>query len=239
MDEKIRRLKEIVDNTDNLVFFGGAGVSTESGIPDFRSTDGLYNMKYKYPPETIVSHTFFVRRTEEFYEFYKDKMMALDAKPNKAHYKLAQWEQEGKCRAVVTQNIDGLHQMAGSKKVLELHGSIHRNYCTKCGKFFDAAYVKNSEGVPRCDACGGLVKPDVVLYEESLDSQTISDAVYAISHADVLIIGGTSLAVYPAAGMIDYFRGSHLVLINRSSTPMDSQADLIINDSIGEVFGQL
>lgn len=239
MDEKIRRLKEIVDNTDNLVFFGGAGVSTESGIPDFRSTDGLYNMKYKYPPETIVSHTFFVRRTEEFYEFYKDKMMALDAKPNKAHYKLAQWEQEGKCRAVVTQNIDGLHQMAGSKKVLELHGSIHRNYCTKCGKFFYAAYVKNSEGVPRCDACGGLVKPDVVLYEESLDSQTISDAVYAISHADVLIIGGTSLAVYPAAGMIDYFRGSHLVLINRSSTPRDSQADLIINDSIGEVFGQL
>ena len=239
MNDKVKQLKEIVDNTDNLVFFGGAGVSTESGIPDFRSTDGLYNMKYKYPPETIVSHTFFVRRTEEFYEFYKDKMMALDAKPNKAHYKLAQWEKEGKCRAVVTQNIDGLHQMAGSKKVLELHGSIHRNYCTKCGKFFDAAYVKNSEGVPRCDACGGLVKPDVVLYEEGLDSQTISDAVYAISHADVLIIGGTSLAVYPAAGMIDYFRGSYLVLINRSSTPRDSQADLIINDSIGEVFGQL
>ena len=239
MNDKVKQLKEIVDNTDNLVFFGGAGVSTESGIPDFRSTDGLYNMKYKYPPETIVSHTFFVRRTEEFYEFYKDKMMALDAKPNKAHYKLAQWEKEGKCRAVVTQNIDGLHQMAGSKKVLELHGSIHRNYCTKCGKFFDAVYVKNSEGVPRCDACGGLVKPDVVLYEEGLDSQTISDAVYAISHADVLIIGGTSLAVYPAAGMIDYFRGSHLVLINRSSTPRDSQADLVINDSIGEVFGQL
>lgn len=239
MNDKVKQLKEIVDNTDNLVFFGGAGVSTESGIPDFRSTDGLYNMKYKYPPETIVSHTFFVRRTEEFYEFYKDKMMALDAKPNKAHYKLAQWEKEGKCRAVVTQNIDGLHQMAGSKKVLELHGSIHRNYCTKCGKFFDAAYVKNSEGVPRCDACGGLVKPDVVLYEEGLDSQTISDAVYAISHADVLIIGGTSLAVYPAAGIIDYFRGSHLVLINRSSTPRDSQADLVINDSIGEVFGQL
>ena len=239
MDDKIRKLKEIVDNTDNLVFFGGAGVSTESGIPDFRSTDGLYNMKYKYQPETIVSHTFFVRKTEDFYEFYKDKMMALDAKPNKAHYKLAEWEKEGKCRAVVTQNIDGLHQMAGSKKVLELHGSIHRNYCTKCGKFFDAAYVKNSDGVPRCDECGGLVKPDVVLYEESLDSQTISDAVYAIAHADVLIIGGTSLAVYPAAGMIDYFRGGHLVLINRSSTPRDSQADLIINDSIGEVFGQL
>ena len=177
MDDKVRKLKEIVDNTDNLVFFGGAGVSTESGIPDFRSTDGLYNMKYKYPPETIVSHTFFVRRTEEFFEFYKDKMMVLDAKPNKAHYKLAQWEKEGKCRAVVTQNIDGLHQMAGSKHVLELHGSIHRNYCTKCGKFFDASYVKNSEGVPYCDACGGLVKPDVVLYEESLDSKTISDAV--------------------------------------------------------------
>ena len=239
MSSETEKLQEILDSHRRVVFFGGAGVSTESGIPDFRSTDGLYNMKYKYPPETIVSHTFFVRRTEEFYEFYKDKMMALDAKPNKAHYKLAQWEQEGKCRAVVTQNIDGLHQMAGSKKVLELHGSIHRNYCTKCGKFFDAAYVKNSEGVPRCDACGGLVKPDVVLYEESLDSQTISDAVYAISHADVLIIGGTSLAVYPAAGMIDYFRGSHLVLINRSSTPRDSQADLIINDSIGEVFGQL
>ena len=239
MDDKVRKLKEIVDNTDNLVFFGGAGVSTESGIPDFRSTDGLYNMKYKYPPETIVSHTFFVRRTEEFFEFYKDKMMVLDAKPNKAHYKLAQWEKEGKCRAVVTQNIDGLHQMAGSKNVLELHGSIHRNYCTKCGKFFDASYVKNSEGVPYCDACGGLVKPDVVLYEESLDSKTISDAVYAISHADVLIIGGTSLAAYPAAGMIDYFRGSHLVLINRSSTPRDNQADLVINDSIGEVFGQL
>ncbi len=239
MDDKVRKLKEIVDNTDNLVFFGGAGVSTESGIPDFRSTDGLYNMKYKYPPETIVSHTFFVRRTEEFFEFYKDKMMVLDAKPNKAHYKLAQWEKEGKCRAVVTQNIDGLHQMAGSKNVLELHGSIHRNYCTKCGKFFDASYVKNSEGVPYCDACGGLVKPDVILYEESLDSKTISDAVYAISHADVLIIGGTSLAVYPAAGMIDYFRGSHLVLINRSSTPRDNQADLVINDSIGEVFGQL
>ncbi|MCI5504708.1 MAG: NAD-dependent protein deacylase [Anaerobutyricum sp.] len=239
MNEKIRQLKEIIDQTDNLVFFGGAGVSTESGIPDFRSTDGLYNMKYKYPPETIVSHTFFVRKTEEFYEFYKDKMMALDAKPNKAHEKLAQWEREGKCRAVVTQNIDGLHQMAGSKKVLELHGSIHRNYCTKCGKFFDASYVKNSDGIPRCDDCGGLIKPDVVLYEEGLDNQVVSDAIYAIAHADVLIIGGTSLAVYPAAGMIDYFKGNHLILINKSSTPRDGQADLIINDSIGEVFGQL
>ena len=239
MNEKIRQLKEIIDQTDNLVFFGGAGVSTESGIPDFRSTDGLYNMKYKYPPETIVSHTFFVRKTEEFYEFYKDKMMALDAKPNKAHEKLAQWEREGKCRAVVTQNIDGLHQMAGSKKVLELHGSIHRNYCTKCGKFFDASYVKNSDGIPRCDDCGGLIKPDVVLYEEGLDNQVVSDAIYAIAHADVLIIGGTSLAVYPAAGMIDYFKGNHLILINKSSTPRDGQEDLIINDSIGEVFGQL
>lgn len=239
MNDKVMKLKEIIDQTDNLIFFGGAGVSTESGIPDFRSTDGLYNMKYKYPPEIIVSHTFFVRRTEEFYEFYKDKMMALDAKPNKAHEKLAQWEQEGKCRAVVTQNIDGLHQMAGSKNVLELHGSIHRNYCTKCGKLFDAAYVKNSEGVPKCDACGGLVKPDVVLYEEGLDSEVISKSIHYISHADVLIIGGTSLAVYPAAGMIDYFKGSHLILINKSSTPRDSQADLVVNDSIGEVLGQL
>lgn len=239
MDEKIKRLKAIVDKTDNLVFFGGAGVSTESGIPDFRSTDGLYNMKYKYPPEQIVSHSFFVYRTAEFYEFYKDKMMALDAKPNKAHLKLAQWEKEGKCKAVVTQNIDGLHQMAGSKNVLELHGSILRNYCTKCGKFFDAHYVKNSTGVPKCDACGGLIKPDVVLYEEGLDSNIISKAVRAISEADVLIIGGTSLAVYPAAGMIDYFRGNHLILINKSSTPRDAQADLVINDSIGEVLGQL
>lgn len=239
MDEKIKRLKAIVDKTDNLVFFGGAGVSTESGIPDFRSTDGLYNMKYKYPPETIVSHSFFVYRTEEFYEFYKDKMMALDAKPNKAHLKLAQWEREGKCKAVVTQNIDGLHQMAGSKNVLELHGSILRNYCTKCGKFFDANYVKNSTGVPKCDACGGLIKPDVVLYEEGLDSDIISKSIRAISEADVLIIGGTSLAVYPAAGMIDYFRGNYLILINRSSTPRDAQADLVINDSIGEVLGQL
>ena len=239
MNDKVKKLKEIIDGTDNLVFFGGAGVSTESGIPDFRSVDGLYNMKYKYPPETIVSHTFFVRRTEEFYEFYKDKMMALDAKPNKAHLKLAEWEKAGKCRAVVTQNIDGLHQMAGSKNVLELHGSIHRNYCTKCGKFFDAKYVKNSIGVPKCDDCGGLIKPDVVLYEEGLDNDVISKTVYYISHADVLIIGGTSLAVYPAAGLIDYFKGSHLILINKSSTPRDSQADLVINDSIGEVLGQL
>jgi NAD-dependent deacetylase len=196
-------------------------------------------MKYKYPPETIISHTFFVRRPEDFYEFYKDKMMALDARPNRAHEKLAQWEKEGKCKAVITQNIDGLHQMAGSKNVLELHGSIHRNYCMKCGRFFDAVYVKESEGVPVCDACGGTVKPDVVLYEEGLDNEVISKAIYAISHADVMIIGGTSLAVYPAAGMIDYFQGKHLILINKSSTPRDKQADLVINGSIGEILGQL
>ena len=237
--DKIRQLQDMINESNRIVFFGGAGVSTESNIPDFRSADGLYKQKYRYSPEQIVSHSFFMQHTEEFYDFYKEKMMFLDAKPNKAHLKLAELEAAGKLTAVITQNIDGLHQAAGSKNVLELHGSIHRNYCTKCGKFFDAAYVKNSEGVPRCDVCGGLVKPDVVLYEEGLDSQTISDAVYAISHADVLIIGGTSLAVYPAAGMIDYFRGSHLVLINRSSTPRDSQADLVINDSIGEVFGQL
>lgn len=239
MDDKIRQLKEIIDHTDNLVFFGGAGVSTESGIPDFRSTDGLYAMKYKYPPETIVSHTFFVRRTQEFYDFYKDKMMALDAKPNAAHYKLAEWEKAGKCKAVITQNIDGLHQLAGSQNVLELHGSIHRNYCTKCHKFFDAAYIKESENLPLCDACGGLIKPDVVLYEEGLDQEVIAKTVHYISHADVLIIGGTSLVVYPAAGLIDYFKGSHLILINKSETSRDSQADLVINEKIGEVFSQL
>lgn len=239
MDDKIRQLKEIIDHTDNLVFFGGAGVSTESGIPDFRSTDGLYAMKYKYPPETIVSHTFFVRRTQEFYDFYKDKMMALDAKPNAAHYKLAEWEKAGKCKAVITQNIDGLHQLAGSQNVLELHGSIHRNYCTKCHKFFDAAYIKESEDLPLCDACGGLIKPDVVLYEEGLDQEVIAKTVHYISHADVLIIGGTSLVVYPAAGLIDYFKGSHLILINKSETSRDSQADLVINEKIGEVFSQL
>ena len=236
MNEKIRQLKEIIDQTDNLVFFGGAGVSTESGIPDFRSTDGLYNMKYKYPPEPIVSHTFFVRKTEEFYEFYKDKMMALDAKPNKAHEKLAQWEREGKCRAVVTQNIDGLHQMAGSKKVLELHGSIHRNYCTKCGKFFDASYVKNSDGIPRCDDCGGLIKPDVVLYEEALNELVIEAAVRAIRKADTLIVGGTSLAVYPAAGLLDYFRGDNLVVINKTATKADMSANLVIREPIGKVL---
>ena len=239
MDEKIRQLKEIIEKTDNLVFFGGAGVSTESGIPDFRSTDGLYNMKYKYPPETIISHTFFVRRPEEFYEFYKDKMMALDARPNKAHEKLAQWEQEGKCRAVITQNIDGLHQMAGSKNVLELHGSIHRNYCMKCGHFYDAEYVKNSDGVPKCEECGGTVKPDVVLYEEGLDNEVVSDAIRTIAEAEVMIVGGTSLAVYPAAGLLDYFRGRALVLINKGATPQDRNADLLIQKPIGQIFSQI
>ena len=239
MNEKIKKLKEIIDGTDNLVFFGGAGVSTESGIPDFRSTDGLYSQKYDFPPETIVSHTFFMKRNKDFFDFYKDKMMALDAKPNAAHYKLAEWEAQGKCRAVVTQNIDGLHQAAGSKKVLELHGSVHRNYCQSCGKLFDAEYILKSSGIPTCDECGGSIKPDVVLYEEGLDQQTLEDAVYYISHADMLIIGGTSLAVYPAAGLIDYYRGNKLVLINKSTTPLDNRADLLIQGSIGAVLSEV
>lgn len=238
MNEKIETLRKWIDESDNIVFFGGAGVSTESGIPDFRSVDGLYNQKYDYPPETILSHTFFMQRTDEFYKFYRDKMLCTDALPNKAHKALAKLEAMGKCRAVITQNIDGLHQAAGSKEVLELHGTVHRNYCMKCGKPYPMSFIKETDGVPRCE-CGGIIKPDVVLYEEGLDNQVVSDAIYAISHADVLIIGGTSLAVYPAAGMIDYFKGSHLILINKSSTPRDGQADLIINDSIGEVFGQL
>lgn len=239
MDDSRKRLQEIIDESDNIVFFGGAGVSTESGIPDFRSVDGLYHQKYDYPPETILSHTFFVRNTKEFYRFYKDKMLCLDVKPNAAHLKLAEMEEKGKLKAVVTQNIDGLHQMAGSKRVLELHGSVHRNYCQKCGKGYDAFYMKNSEGaVPTCE-CGGIIKPDVVLYEEGLDQQTIQDSIYYISHADVMIIGGTSLAVYPAAGLIDYFRGRHLVVINKAPTPRDKQADLLISDSIGEVLGAL
>ncbi len=239
MDDAVKKLQEIVDNTDNIVFFGGAGVSTESGIPDFRSVDGLYHMKYDYPPETILSHTFFVRNTKEFYRFYRDKMLCLDKGPNAAHKKLAEMEQKGKLKAVVTQNIDGLHQMAGSKTVLELHGSVHRNYCQKCGKSYDAAYMLNYEGdVPLCE-CGGVIKPDVVLYEEGLDQNTIQESVYYISHADVLIIGGTSLAVYPAAGLIDYFSGSHLVVINKSPTPRDRYANLLIQDSIGAVLGAI
>lgn len=238
MEDSVKKLKEIIDNSDNIVFFGGAGVSTESNIPDFRSTDGLYNQTYKYPPETILSHSFYVRNTEEFYRFYKDKMLYLDAKPNKAHLKLAEWEKSGKLKAVITQNIDGLHQAAGSKKVYELHGSVLRNYCTKCGKFFSAQYILESDGVPKCE-CGGIIKPDVVLYEEGLDNEVMRNAISAIANADVLIIGGTSLAVYPAAGLIDYYRGNKLVLVNKSTTPMDSRANLLVSGSIGEIFDQI
>ena len=239
MQQELETLKKWIDNSDNIVFFGGAGVSTESGIPDFRSVDGLYNQQYDYPPETILSHTFFRRNTEEFYRFYRAKMLALDAKPNAAHKKLAQWEQEGKLKAVVTQNIDGLHQAAGSKMVYELHGSVHRNYCQKCGAFYDARYMLESKGIPKCEKCGGIIKPDVVLYEEGLDDATMRGAIRAINHADVLIIGGTSLTVYPAAGLIDYYNGNKLVLINKSVTPMDSRADLLVQDPIGEIFSQL
>lgn len=234
-EEEKRRLKEIIEDSRKIVFFGGAGVSTESNIPDFRSADGLYRQQYKYSPEQIVSHSFFMQNTEAFYEFYKSKMMFLDAKPNQAHRKLAQLEQEGKLTAVVTQNIDGLHQAAGSKNVLELHGSIHRNYCQRCGKFYDAAYVKNAEGIPRCE-CGGIIKPDVVLYEEGLDPDIIRSSVHAISQADTLIIGGTSLIVYPAAGFIDYFRGKHLVVINKSATAKEVRAELAISAPIGEIM---
>lgn len=239
MQKELETLKKWIDNSDNIVFFGGAGVSTESGIPDFRSVDGLYNQQYDYPPETILSHTFFRRNTEEFYRFYRAKMLALDAKPNAAHKKLAQWEQEGKLKAVVTQNIDGLHQAAGSKMVYELHGSVHRNYCQKCGAFYDARYMLESKGIPKCEKCGGIIKPDVVLYEEGLDDATMRGAIRAINHADVLIIGGTSLTVYPAAGLIDYYNGNKLVLINKSVTPMDSRADLLVQGPIGEIFSQL
>ena len=236
MTEEIRKLQELVDQYDNIVFFGGAGVSTESGIPDFRSQDGLYNQKYDYPPETILSHTFFMRKPEEFYKFYRDKMLCDTAKPNAAHLKLAQLEQAGKLKAVITQNIDNLHQMAGSKKVLELHGSVYRNHCMRCGKSFDFAHMKHSTGVPRCE-CGGMIKPDVVLYEEGLDEDVINGAVNAIASCDTLIVGGTSLVVYPAAGLIRYFRGSNMILINKSETGYDSQADLVIYDSIGKVLG--
>lgn len=232
------QLKQWIEASDNIVFFGGAGVSTESGIPDFRSVDGLYHQKYDYPPETILSHTFYMEKTEEFYKFYRDKMLALDAKPNAAHLKLAELEEKGKLKAVVTQNIDGLHQAAGSKNVLELHGSVHRNYCRKCGKLYDAHYIKESTGVPMC-VCGGQIKPDVVLYEEGLDSVTMQAATHFISEAEILIIGGTSLAVYPAAGLIDFYRGNKLVLINKSATPMDGRADLVIQAPIGEVFSQI
>ena len=232
-------LKALVDSSERIVFFGGAGVSTESGIPDFRSVDGLYHQKYDYPPETILSHTFFVQKPEEFFKFYRDKLLPLDAKPNKAHLKLAEWEKEGKLIGVVTQNIDGLHQAAGSKKVFELHGSVHRNYCMKCGKFFSAEFIKDSKDpVPHCD-CGGRIKPDVVLYEEGLDDAVVSGAIHAIAKADLMIVAGTSLTVYPAAGLLRYFRGKHLVLINRDSTPMDSQCDLVIHDKVGEVLSSI
>lgn len=237
-EAEIAKLQEIIDDSENIVFFGGAGVSTESGIPDFRSADGIYHQQYRYSPEQIVSHSFFVRNTEAFYEFYKDKMMFLEAKPNAAHLKLAQLEAEGKLKAVITQNIDGLHQAAGSKTVWELHGSIHRNYCRKCGKFYDASYVKHADGVPRCE-CGGLIKPDVVLYEEELDPGVIDHSIRSIREADTLIIGGTSLVVYPAAGFIDYFRGKHLVVINKSATAKEVRAELTIAAPIGEVMKEI
>lgn len=238
MDQKIRLLKDWARESSNIVFFGGAGVSTESGIPDFRSTDGLYHQQYDYPPEEILSHTFFLRNPGEFFRFYRAKMLCLDAKPNAAHRKLAQWEQEGKLKAIVTQNIDGLHQAAGSKKVFELHGSVLRNTCMRCGRFYDAQSILRSEGVPHCD-CGGIIKPDVVLYEEGLDQWTLQSAVDVIADADMLIVGGTSLAVYPAAGLVDFYAGNRLVLINRDKTPLDGRADLVLHGKIGEIMAQL
>ncbi len=235
---KVDRFVEMVKESDNIVFFGGAGVSTESGIPDFRSVDGLYHQHYKYPPETILSHTFYRQKPEEFYEFYRDKLIVEGVEPNIAHKKLAELEAAGKCKAVVTQNIDGLHQAAGSKVVYELHGSTLRNYCENCGKFYGIDYIKNTEGVPKCE-CGGPIKPDVVLYEEGLDNATIQGAVAAIAAADMLIIGGTSLAVYPAAGLIDYYRGNKLVLVNKTATPQDAKADLVLHGSIGEIFSHI
>lgn len=232
-------LQEIIDDSSNIVFFGGAGVSTESGIPDFRSVDGLYHQKYDYPPEEILSHTFFEKHTDYFYKFYRDKMLCMDAQPNAAHLKLAQLEKAGKLSAVVTQNIDGLHQKAGSKNVFELHGTTLKNYCTRCGKFYSADYIKNSQGVPCCEDCGGIIKPDVVLYEESLDTNTINGAVAAISSADCLIVAGTSFVVYPAAGFIRYFKGKHFVLINKTPTPADTLATLVIHDSVGRVLSEI
>lgn len=238
MDEKIKRLKEMVDSSDNIVFFGGAGVSTESGIKDFRSVDGLYSQKFAYPPETMLSHTFYVQHKEEFFDFYRDKMLALDAKPNAAHLKLAQWEREGKLKAVITQNIDGLHQAAGSHEVLELHGSVLRNYCERCHTFYGVEAVAESRGIPRCK-CGGTIKPDVVLYEEGLDEDVMDKALHYIRQADMLIIGGTSLVVYPAAGLVRYYRGHKLVVINKGQTGTDVGADLVIDGPIGQVLSQL
>ncbi len=238
MSDKISEFRRLVEKSRRIVFFGGAGVSTESGIPDFRSKDGLYNQKYDYPPEEILSHGFFVNRTEEFYKFYRDKLNSLKYEPNITHFKLAELEKKGKLSAVVTQNIDGLHQKAGSRKVYELHGSVLRNYCVKCGKFHDAAAVFGSEGVPHCE-CGGVIKPDVVLYNEPLDEKVVRGAIKAISNADLLIIGGTSLTVYPASSYISYFGGGEIVLINKSSTPYDNTADLVINQGLGEVFSKI
>ena len=238
MKEAVAKLKELVDGSDNIVFFGGAGVSTESGIPDFRSTDGLYHQQWKYPPETILSHTFYECKPEEFFRFYRAKLLAPDARPNAAHYKLAEWERAGKLKGVITQNIDGLHQAAGSKNVLKLHGSVLRNYCEKCGKFHDLDFILHSEGVPRC-SCGGRVKPDVVLYEEGLDQDIMERSVRLIAEADMLIIGGTSLNVWPAAGLINYYRGHKLVLINKSAVARDLAAGLVITDPIGETLRQL
>lgn len=236
---EIEQLQQWIGQSSSIVFFGGAGVSTESGIPDFRSVDGLYNQKYKELPETILSHTYYMTQTEEFYRFYKDKMLFLEAEPNEAHIKLAQLEQAGKLKAVITQNIDGLHQAAGSRQVLELHGSVHRNYCCRCGMEYPAEFIKDSSKMPVCAECGGRIKPDVVLYEEGLDQKTMAEAIYYISHADMLIIGGTSLVVYPAAGLIRYYCGERMVLINKSATAVDSEADLIIRENIGEVFTQI
>lgn len=232
-------LQEIIDESKNIVFFGGAGVSTESGIPDFRSVDGLYNQKYDFPPEEILSHHFFVENTKDFYRFYKDKMLCENAQPNSAHLKCAELEKAGKLSAVVTQNIDGLHQKAGSKRVYELHGSVRRNYCTKCHKFFDMNYIKNSADVPLCDECHSIIKPDVVLYEEGLDDKTVNGALQAISTADTMIVAGTSLTVYPAAGMLRYFSGKHLVLINRDATQFDNSADYVFRDKVGELLSQI
>lgn len=236
--DAVEQLKKWVEESENIVFFGGAGVSTESNIPDFRSVDGLYHQQYEYPPETILSHSFYLSHTEEFYRFYRKKMIFLDAKPNQTHIRLAELEAEGKLKAVITQNIDGLHQAAGSRCVLELHGSVMRNYCQSCHKFYHVEEILSKEGVPKC-SCGGRIKPDVVLYEEGLDSAILSEAVKRIQEADILIVGGTSLTVYPAAGLIDYYRGNKLVLINKSVTPMDSRADLLIQDSLGKVFAQI
>ncbi len=233
--EKLEKFRSIIENSDNIVFFGGAGVSTESGIPDFRSVDGLYNQKYDYPPEEILSHSFFMRNPREFYRFYREKMLCLDAKPNMAHIKLTELERSGKLKAVITQNIDGLHQAAGSANVYELHGSVHRNYCMKCHRSYDARYILDSADVPRCD-CGSIIKPDVVLYEEPLDDATVDNSIRAIKNADVMIIGGTSLNVYPASGLIRYFRGSSLIVINLSPTSIDKSVDLLINEKIGKVF---